>query len=117
MIDSRSAVLALIACILLGASSHGSTITANPVDRGSSLAARDSALHTSVLHASVPARAATLLRFIPWKTRIKSVLAETYQRIVDEGELGVAILPGQVFSPATLELVSCPLAVRSPLRC
>ena len=117
MIDSRSAMLVLIACILVGAPSSGSTISDHSNDRAASRTTANLASYACGLHSSLPARPATLSRFTPWRTRIKSVLAETYQRIIDEGDLGVAILPGHLCSFATRELVSRPLPIRSPLRC
>ena len=117
MIDGRSAILTLIACILLGAPSHGSRITDNPAYRAPSMRAGNSGSPAFGWYSSAPPRAGTLSHFTPWKTRIKSVLGETYERIIDEGDFGVAILPGQFDSLATLELVSFPVPIRSPLRC
>ena len=58
-----------------------------------------------------------LSQFTPCKTRIKIVLGETYQKVVEERDLGPAILPGQIIAPATVELVSCATSQRPPLRC
>jgi hypothetical protein len=117
MIYGRSAMLMLIACILLGVPSRGSEIALFPADPVPSLMAGRPESSTLSPHSPLPARRATLSHFTPWKTRIKIVLAETYQRIIEEGDLGPAILPGRLIASATSELVSCPLCIRRPLRC
>jgi hypothetical protein len=113
----RSAVLMLVAAILLGAPSRGSE-TAN--FRAEPFLSRSVYREKSPVisrQAPLPARRATLSAFTPWKSRIKSVLAETYERVIDESDFGPAIPPGQLLASATSELRSCPVSIRPPLRC
>ena len=64
-----------------------------------------------------PSRRTTLSRFVPWKGRIKSVLEETIQEIVDECDLGPAVPPDRLITSATIELATVPFSKRPPLRC
>jgi hypothetical protein len=117
MICGRSAMLMLIACIMLGASSHGSRITSNPAERVQYQMTAHAGTSTVWLQSPRLPRGATLSHFTPWKTRIKSVLEETKPRVIEECDLGPAILSGRFFSSATVELVRCPLPTYLPLRC
>jgi hypothetical protein len=117
MMYSRSAMALLITCIMLCGPSRGSETADSSADRVASLVAGNVTTPLIWSNSARPARGATVSLFTPWKTRIKSVLAETYQRIIEERNLGSAILPGQLFAAATVELVSSPPRMRPPLRC
>jgi hypothetical protein len=117
MICGRSAMLMLIACLVLGAPSRGSQIIEVPAERLDSLIAGHSGASIDWPHSPRPSREATLAQFSPWKTRIKIVLGETKQRVTEECDLGPAMLSGRFFTSATVELPSCPLPIRPPLRC
>ena len=117
MVYRRSAMALLITCLVLCAPSRGSEIADSAANRAPSLVAGNFTEPLSWSHSARPVRGATLSQFTPWKTRIKSVLAETYQRIIEERDLGLAIPPGQLFSTATVEPVSSPHRMRPPLRC
>jgi hypothetical protein len=117
MVYRRSAMALLITCLVLCAPSRGSEIADSAANRAASLVAGNFTAPLSWSHSARPARGATLSQFTPWKTRIKSVLAETYQRIIEERDLGSAILPAQLFTAGTVELVSSPHRMRPPLRC
>jgi hypothetical protein len=113
----RSAILMLIACMLLGAPSHGSQVAGYPANRVYSLITGHVGASMVPPSSHQPARGATLSQFSPWKTRLKTVLEETKQRIIEERDLGLAIQSGHLFSSATVDLVCCPLPTRPPLRC
>ena len=113
----RSAVIMLVAFILLGAASHGLRPSRLPAGSMPSRKAGRSKSFAVSLHSPFASRGATLSPFAPWKSRIKSVLAETYERINEETDFGLVIIPGQLFASGTSELVSCPLPIRLPLRC
>ncbi len=117
MICGRSAVLTLIIYMLLGAPSRGAQISDDPAGRGRSHFAMHSGALTGWSDSPQQSRGATLSQFTPWKTRIKSVLEETKHRVIDECDLGPAMLSGQFFASRTDELPSCPLPIRPPLRC
>jgi hypothetical protein len=117
MICGRSAILVLFACMLHSAPSPGSQITVKPVDRVQSLMTGHSGTATVWHAAPRPTRGAIFSPFTPWKSRIKCVLIETHERIIEELDFGPAILPAQLFTPATGDLVSCALPTRPPLRC
>jgi hypothetical protein len=117
MNHARSALLMLIAGILLGAPSRGSETARFRADRIASRWVDNQKSSTISPHSSVAAHRPTLSPFTPWKTRIKSVLGETYQRVSDESELGLAIPPGQLLASVTRELASRRLPIRPPLRC
>lgn len=113
----RSAASMLISFILLGAASHDCKAVQLRAD---SMAPRGTADAKSVaisLHSPIASRGATLSPFTQWKSRIKIVLVETYERIIEESEFGLVIPPAQLFVASTSELVSCPLPIRPPLRC
>ena len=113
----RSAILMLIAGILLGAPARGSETASFRSDPILSQTVRPETSPIILRYSPLPARRATLSAFTPWKTRIKSVLAETYQRVNDESDFGPAISPGQLLASATVELESHPVSIRRPLRC
>ena len=64
-----------------------------------------------------PSRGRTLSQFTPWKSRIKSVLEETKQRLIEEYDLGPGIVFVELLSSGTLEPMSSPLPTHPPLRC
>jgi hypothetical protein len=113
----RSAVLMLIAGILLGAPSRGSETASFRSDLILSRTVRREKSPVISRHSPLPARRATLSAFTPWKTRIKSVLAETYQRVIDESDFGPAIPPGQLLAAATFDLTCRSVSIWPPLRC
>jgi hypothetical protein len=117
MICGRSATLMLVASALLGGTSRGSETANLPTERAAYLTAGHLESSTILPHFRLPTRGSTLSHFTPWKTRIKSVLGESYERIVDEGSLGLAILPQRLVTSATIEFGSSPLPFRPPLRC
>jgi hypothetical protein len=117
MTEIRSAILMLIAGILLGGPSRGSETASFQSDPILSQSVHSEKSPVILRHSPLPARRATLSAFTPWKTRIKSVLAETYQRVNDESDFGPAISPGQLLASATFELESHPVSIRRPLRC
>jgi hypothetical protein len=117
MICGRSAMLTLIACMVVGAPSRGSQITAFQADRLDSLIAGHFVPVIGWPDSSRLLRGATLSQFTPWKTRIKSVLEETKQRFTEECDLGPAMLSGRFFKSASFRLPSCPVAISPPLRC
>ncbi len=117
MSEVRSAVLMLIAGILLGGPSRGSETASFPSDPILSQTVRSEKSSIILRHSPLPACRATLSAFTPWKTRIKSVLVETYQRVNEESDFGPAISPVQLLASATFELASRPVAIRRPLRC
>jgi len=113
----RSAILMLIAGFLLGAPSRGSetaSVRSDPI-LSRTVQSEKSAVVSG--HSPLPARRATVSAFTPWKTRIKSVLGETYQRVIDETDFGPAIPPGQLLTSVMFELASRPVSMRPPLRC
>jgi hypothetical protein len=113
----RPAVLMLIAGVVLGAPSRGSETASFRADQILSRTVRSEKSSVILRHAPLPARRATLSAFTPWKTRIKSVLAETYQRVIDETDFGPAIPPGQILASTSFDLTSRPVSIRTPLRC
>ena len=117
MICGRSAMLMLIACMLVGGPSRGSQITGVPAERLDSLIAGHSGAFIVWPDSPRPSRGATLSQFTPWKTRIKIVLEDSKQRFTAECDLGPAMLSGRFFKSATFELPSCPLPIHPPLRC
>jgi hypothetical protein len=114
---ARSALLMLIACMLLGPSSRGSEHTGYPADRAHSLMTGGSEALVGWLDVHSPSRRVTLSQFTPWKTRIKSVLEETKQRVIEEFDLGPIILSGQLFTSGSVDRTFCLLPTRLPLRC
>ena len=117
IICGRSAMLTLIACMLVRAPSRGSQITELPAERLDTLIAGHSGTFIVWPDSHRPSRGATLSQFIPWKTRIKSVLEKTKPRFSEECDLGPAMLSGQFFTSGTVELLHCPLPVCPRLRC
>ena len=113
----RSAILMLIASAVLGAPSHGSDVTGDPADRVHSLTTGHSVAMTAWLRSPWQSHGPSLSQFTRWKTRIKSVLEETEQRVVEECDFGPATLCGQFFTSTAVHLLSCPLCTRPPLRC
>ena len=61
-------------------------------------------------------RRSTFSPFVPWKSRSKIVLEETNHKVVDECDLGPAI-PLRLLSSVPIELASCHVITRPPLRC
>jgi hypothetical protein len=60
---------------------------------------------------------ATLSQFVRWKGRVKCVLGETIEEIVDECDLGPAVLPDRPIAQASIELTTRPFSTCAPLRC
>jgi hypothetical protein len=117
MIWVRSAMLMLIACVLHVAPSRGSQSTDLPVERIDSRIASHPAATIAWPDSPRPSRGTTLSRFTPWKSRIKSVLEESKQRVNEECDLGPATESGRLIALGTVELPSFPLLARHPLRC
>jgi hypothetical protein len=76
------------------------------------------------LHAAsrslVPSRSThqpSVCRFSPWKNRIKSVLEQTNTNLIEERDLGPAILPARGFVLGILSLGDCSIPAHRPMRC
>lgn len=117
MVGYRSAILTLIACILLGAPTRASQSAEFPADPIRPLISGHSS--SSIVWCNSPRlpHGATFARFNAWKTRLKSVLKETNQKIIQECQFGPAILPDRLPSLVSADLFSCPSPTRPPLRC
>ena len=55
-----------------------------------------------------PVGRAAISQFSPWKNRIKTVLGETNDKIVEERDLGPAVLPGRASSSGRSISISAP---------
>jgi hypothetical protein len=117
MIYGRSALLFLATCFLYGGLSRGSALECCPTDRGHSAINGHSGASIVWSHSARPGGRAAVSRFIPWKNRIKSVLPETNDKVIDERDLGPAILPGEHVDRGTLPLAICPSPAFPHLRC
>ena len=62
-----------------------------------------------------PCRRPTIAQFIPWKARVKSMLEETIQEVVDECDLGPAVGLDRLIMSARIELATPLLSKRVPL--
>jgi hypothetical protein len=116
MVRGRLALLMVATCILLGGGSHESQSEGDPTDRTHS--AIDMHRGPSIVWSLLarPVGRGVVTRFTPRKTRLKSVLGETNHEIIEERDLGPAIVPGQQFILRTLQSVICPPTTFPPLR-
>ena len=120
MIRGRSAILVLIASILLGAGSRGSqsTATSSPSARiHGGLFALSSSSSGWIASFRVSRRATTLSQFIPWKSRVKIVLEERVHQDVDERDLGPVMRAGTAIIPARSAPAATSVFKLTPLRC
>ena len=115
MTCSRSAILMLTACIVLAAAAHTSQSTESPADKTQLFVSGHTGISIVGPHSSLLPRGATLSRFTPWRTRLKSVLPETDPKIVEECDCGSAFLPDRPITSALGEPASCPFTTRAPL--
>ena len=118
MIRSRSAILMLITCALLSGHSRGSQVTdvpAKPIDAGFSSSTSPSMGWLASFRLS--RRATTLSQFVPWKNRVKSVIEGRVHEVVDECDLGPAILPDRLNSTARVVMAGPPILMLPPFRC
>ena len=68
-------------------------------------------------HLARPLGRSAVSRFTPWKNRIKSVLEEPNDKLIEERDLGPVVLPGQRFILGTYDLDICTLPTFPHLRC
>ena len=118
MIRSRSAIIMLIACLLLVPHSRGSqsSVTGDRLVGAGASSYISSSLGWLACH-RLPRRAATLSRFVPWKSRVKSVIEERVHEVADECDLGPAVPPDRHICPARVTVVAPPKLKLPPLRC
>jgi hypothetical protein len=62
-------------------------------------------------------RPSSVARFAPWRSRLKSVLEETSSKVVDQFDLGPAILPTGVLCCRSVKLIDHLPPTAPPLRC
>jgi hypothetical protein len=113
----RSALLVLIAGIVLALpAGDGRRAVLTQNERDFQITAQDASWANWVI-ATCPSRQLTISRYAPWRSRLKSVLEETDENVVDERDLGPADVPDRLIGAVTIELRSCPPSVFPPLRC
>jgi hypothetical protein len=117
MFCGRPALLMLASCILLSGAWCASQTGRFPAVRTHSAIETPSGLSSVCQCATRPGNGTVISRFTVWKSRIKSVLEESNPKIIDERDLGPAIVPGQCFVLGTLLSVICTLPTFPPLRC
>ena len=103
MIRGRSAILMLITSVLLSADSQGAEMSDTPshaVHAGFCTLAGSSTGWVASFR--LTRRGATLSQFVPWKNRVKSVIEGRVHEVVDECDLGPAIVPDRFSTPAHL---------------
>jgi hypothetical protein len=117
MLCGRSAISMLFACSLFAAPTFNTHSTETRAERVHPLITAGT--EPSIIQPQSPRSClgATLARFTPWRTRLKSVLQETNPKIDEECSFGSAILPDRFITSATFEPASCRPATRPPLRC
>ena len=114
---SRSALLMLITCFLLCPPLQGSQGTGASGERHHGRITCQSVSSMGWLDSYRPARRANLSQFTPWKSRLKTVLAEAVHEFVDERDLGPAVPPDGFVTPTVIELSSLSFSNFTPLRC
>jgi hypothetical protein len=107
----------LITGILLCAPTLGSQNAGAPAARTQTMISERSGAAVDSIIVSRPSRGASCSQFIPWRRRLKTVLEETNEKVVEECDLGPAIAPDRITTSAPVSLASCPLAAPPPLRC
>jgi hypothetical protein len=113
----RTAAVPLMALILLCSLARGRRpLDARSAgDHGAAILQDDS---SSVLiplaRLSAPS---SVIPFARWGSRLKSVLEETIQEVVDECDFGPVALPTQHSRTTSVDLSSHPLPTAAPLRC
>jgi hypothetical protein len=113
----RLAMLMLITGILLCAPTRGSQSSGAPAGKTLTLITEHTGSSVDSIIVSRPYRGATCSQFIPWRRRLKTILEETNEKVVEECDLGPAIPPDRFINSAPIQLASCPLATPPPLRC
>jgi hypothetical protein len=117
MICGRLALLVITTYVACGVTSRSSQPESNAADRGDYSVEADGRASIGLPQLARTADKAGISRFALWKKRIKGVLADSDDRVVDERDLGPAILPGHGFLLRALEPVKSPLPTFAPLRC
>ena len=117
MMCGRTALLMLAACVLFKGAPSASQTSRFPADRTHSVIVARSEPSSVCQCVGRPASGAVFSRFTPWKSRIKSVLEESNPKIIEEHDLGPAIVPSRCFILGTFLSVSCTLSIFPPLRC
>jgi hypothetical protein len=117
MTCGRSAMLMLIACILLAAPSRSPQSNESSEKSTHPLISGQSGPLIIWPHSDQKPRRATFSRFSPWRYRLKTVLKETKPKIIEACDFGSLILRGRLFTSQAIELVDCHRATRPTLRC
>jgi hypothetical protein len=117
MICGRLALLMVTTYVACGVTSRASQPESNAADRGDYSVEADGRASIGLPQLARTADKAGISRFALWKKRIKGVLADSDDHVVDERDLGPAILPGHGFLLRTLEPVKSSLPTFAPLRC
>lgn len=116
----RSTIIVLIASAVLGThlwGSHGTALSSAPARARAGLFACAGSSIGWVTSCRPSRRATTLSQFVPWKNRVKSVIEGRVHEIVDECDLGPAIVPERLISSASVALEKPCVFKVTPLRC
>ena len=114
---NRSAILMLMACISLGASTRGSQSPESKADPIHAVIAGHTGTPMAWSHSPRLSRLATISRFTPWRNRLKIILHEADPKLFERCDVGFALLPSRLITSAAVEPVSCALSTRARLRC
>ena len=114
---SRSAMLMVAAFIMVGTPARSTPSSDAPVGRSIPVISGHTASSIDGILLSRPFRRSTFSPFTPWKSRLKIVLEETNEKIVDECDLGPAVPPLRFLTSVPVELASCHVLTQPPLRC
>jgi hypothetical protein len=117
MSAARTAAVSLMALILLSSPTSRPRQSDAPSrgDHGAAMLRADSSIALIPL-ASLP-RPSSIAPFAPWRSRLKSVLEETSQRVVDQFDLGPVVLPIELSRSPSVEMIDHHLPMAPPLRC
>jgi hypothetical protein len=104
--------LGLLVCPTIG--SHVSKASTTPID--GLITCQPSHLTARLLSSQLE-RPRNVSQFTQFRYRMKSVLVETTNPMVDESDLGPVVIPSRLISLSPIELTFRPLATVRPLRC
>jgi hypothetical protein len=62
-------------------------------------------------------RSSSVAPFAPWRNRLKSVLEETSQKVVDQLDVGPVVVPAERSRSASIEMIGKRLSTAPPMRC
>ena len=94
MLVGRTAMLILVGCLFLSPAPHGAVAVDSPATGAIALASQQLGLSIRRFPAQ-PAQATRFVQFVRWRARPKIVLGETVKDVIEEVDLGPALMPGR----------------------